>query len=127
LIAAAAKDPALAAVMTCARGSTTLPAAQTPGTLVRPVGSVVTQPFSSAPVASCCSRSPWPTAGRLRLRLAEHDLTLEPGEAAEFDTRLPHWFGSTGRGLVEILGLFGRQGERMHVRVRPRPRGKSSG
>jgi transcriptional regulator with XRE-family HTH domain len=66
-------------------------------------------------------------SGRLRLRLAEHDLTLDPGEAAEFDTRLPHWFGSTGRGPVEILSLFGRQGERMHVRARPRPRGRSSG
>jgi hypothetical protein len=35
------------------------------------------------------------------------------GEAAEFDTRLPHWFGSTGNGAVEILSLLGRQGERM--------------
>ena len=43
----AAAEPAPAAVMTWARGSTTLPAAQTPGTLVRPVGSVVTQPSSS--------------------------------------------------------------------------------
>ena len=31
--------------------------------------------------------------GRLRLLLADHDLVLEPGEAAEFDTRTPHWFG----------------------------------
>jgi hypothetical protein len=54
-------------------------------------------------------------------------LIADPGEAAEFDTRLPHWFGSTGQGPVEILSLFGRQGERMHVRARPRPRGKSSG
>ena len=28
--------------------------------------------------------------GRLRLRLAEHDVVLGPGEAAEFDTRVPH-------------------------------------
>lgn len=32
-------------------------------------------------------------SGRLRLVLADHDLILGPGEAAEFDTRLPHWFG----------------------------------
>ncbi|MFC0598743.1 helix-turn-helix domain-containing protein [Streptomyces palmae] len=57
--------------------------------------------------------------GRLRLVLAEHDLVLAPGEAAEFDTRLPHWFGSTGQGSVEVLSLFGPQGERMHVRARP--------
>lgn len=37
-------------------------------------------------------------SGRLRLVLAEHDVVLGPGEAAEFDTRVPHWFGSTGRG-----------------------------
>ncbi|MBH5334587.1 helix-turn-helix domain-containing protein [Streptomyces pactum] len=61
-------------------------------------------------------------SGRLRLVLADHDLVLEPGEAAEFDTRLPHWFGSTGEGPVEVLSLFGRQGERMHVRARPRRR-----
>ncbi|WP_344634003.1 XRE family transcriptional regulator [Streptomyces glaucosporus] len=61
-------------------------------------------------------------SGRLRLVLADRDLVLGAGEAAEFDTRLPHWFGSTGEGPVEILSLFGRQGERMHVRARPRAR-----
>lgn len=59
-------------------------------------------------------------SGRLRLLLAEHDLTLGPGEAAEFDTRLPHWFGSTGRGPVEVLSLFGKQGERIHLRAKPK-------
>jgi mannose-6-phosphate isomerase-like protein (cupin superfamily) len=61
--------------------------------------------------------------GRLRVVLGEQDLVLAPGEAAEFDTRVPHWFGSTGEGPVEFLSLFGAQGERMHVRARPsRPR-----
>ncbi|TQN27772.1 XRE family transcriptional regulator [Haloactinospora alba] len=59
-------------------------------------------------------------SGRLRLVLAEHDLVLDTGEAAEFDTRLPHWFGSTGDDAVEILSIFGRQGERMHIRAKPR-------
>ncbi|MEW2357199.1 XRE family transcriptional regulator [Spirillospora sp. NPDC029432] len=62
-------------------------------------------------------------AGRLRLVLAEHDLVLKPGEAAEFDTRVPHWFGSADDRPVEVLSLFGRQGERMHVRARPRGAG----
>jgi transcriptional regulator with XRE-family HTH domain len=62
-------------------------------------------------------------SGRLRLVLGEHDLVLGPGEAAEFDTRVPHWFGSTGEGPVEFLSLFGPQGERMHVRARPTRRG----
>ncbi|MFK0294542.1 helix-turn-helix domain-containing protein [Streptomyces sp. NPDC090442] len=61
-------------------------------------------------------------AGRLRLVLADHDLVMGAGEAAEFDTRLPHWFGSTGDGPVEVLSLFGRQGERIHVRAKPRSR-----
>lgn len=59
-------------------------------------------------------------SGRLRLLLGEHDVVLGPGEAAEFDTRVPHWFGSTGEGPVEFLSLFGPQGERMHVRAKPR-------
>ncbi|MFJ8085876.1 transcriptional regulator with XRE-family HTH domain [Streptomyces sp. SAI-170] len=59
-------------------------------------------------------------SGRLRLVLADHDLVLGAGEVAEFDTRLPHWFGTTGEGPVEVLSLFGRQGERLHVRARPR-------
>ncbi len=58
-------------------------------------------------------------SGRLRLVLGEHDVVLTAGEAAEFDTRVPHWFGSTGEGPAEFLSLFGPQGERMHVRARP--------
>ncbi|WP_405856803.1 XRE family transcriptional regulator [Streptomyces sp. NBC_01515] len=59
-------------------------------------------------------------SGRLRLVLAEHDVVLATGEAVEFDTRVPHWFGSTGEGPAEFLSLFGPQGERMHVRARPK-------
>ncbi|WP_217999322.1 helix-turn-helix domain-containing protein [Nocardiopsis trehalosi] len=61
-------------------------------------------------------------SGELRLLLADHDIVLRTGEAAEFDTRLPHWFGNAGRTPVEILSLFGPQGERMHVRARPKRR-----
>lgn len=60
--------------------------------------------------------------GRLRLVLAERDLTLPAGEAAEFDTSLPHWLGSADGGVVELLILFGPQGMRAHVhpgRYRP--------
>ena len=63
--------------------------------------------------------------GRLRLVLGEHDLILEPGEAAEFDTRTPHWFGATSSGPVEFLSLVGKQGERAHVRAAPKRRGPS--
>jgi transcriptional regulator with XRE-family HTH domain len=58
--------------------------------------------------------------GTLRLVLGEHDLLLEPGEAAEFDTRTPHWFGATSAGPVEYLSLIGKQGERAHIRATPK-------
>jgi transcriptional regulator with XRE-family HTH domain len=58
--------------------------------------------------------------GRLRVVLGEHDLVLTPGEAAEFDTRVPHWFGAADAEPVEFLSLFGRQGERAHLRARPK-------
>ncbi|POX36830.1 XRE family transcriptional regulator [Streptomyces sp. Ru73] len=60
--------------------------------------------------------------GRLRLVLGEHDLVLAPGEAAEFDTRVPHWFGAADAEPVEFLSLFGKQGERAHLRARPKPK-----
>ncbi|GGS56253.1 MULTISPECIES: helix-turn-helix domain-containing protein [Actinokineospora] len=58
--------------------------------------------------------------GRLRLVLGHHDVVLVPGEAAEFDTRVPHWFGPADGEPVEFLSLFGKQGERAHLRTRPK-------
>lgn len=58
--------------------------------------------------------------GRLRVILGGHDLVLAPGEAAELDTRVPHWFGPGDGKTVELLSLFGRQGERAHLRARAR-------
>lgn len=57
--------------------------------------------------------------GQLRVILGEKDFILKAGEAAEFDTRTPHWFGRATTHGVEFLSLFGPQGERMHVRARP--------
>lgn len=58
-------------------------------------------------------------SGRLLLALGEHDLVLTAGEAAEFDTRVPHGVANAGDRPVEWLALYGAQGERMHVRARP--------
>ena len=55
-------------------------------------------------------------SGRIRLVLGTRDLTLEPGEVVEFDTRTPHWIGNPGTTPAEVLAIFGPQGERMHVR-----------
>ncbi len=57
--------------------------------------------------------------GRLRLLVGERDLVLSSGEAAEFDTALPHWLGSADGGAVELLVLFGPQGTRAHLRAGP--------
>ncbi len=59
-------------------------------------------------------------SGRIRLRLGDQDFVLTEGEVAEFDTRVPHWFGNPGPGPAEALCLYGPQGERMHVRARTR-------
>jgi transcriptional regulator with XRE-family HTH domain len=52
--------------------------------------------------------------GRLRLRLGDDDLTVEAGEAVEFSTWTPHWFGAID-GPVELIALFGPSGQRVHV------------
>ena len=64
-------------------------------------------------------------SGRLRLLLGGHDLVLTPGEAAEFDTRVPHALLNPGPGPAEVLTLFGPQGERLHVRARPAERDRA--
>ncbi|MBG0562769.1 helix-turn-helix domain-containing protein [Actinoplanes aureus] len=57
-------------------------------------------------------------SGKVRLLLGEHDIVLTPGEAAEFDTRLPHLILNPGPEPAEVLNIFGPQGERLHVRAR---------
>ncbi|MGW4407479.1 helix-turn-helix domain-containing protein [Nonomuraea sp. NPDC004702] len=57
--------------------------------------------------------------GRLRLVLDDRDLTLPVGEAAEFDTSMPHWLGSADGGTVELLILFDPQGMRTHIHADP--------
>jgi transcriptional regulator with XRE-family HTH domain len=56
-------------------------------------------------------------SGRIRLVLGDQDWVLGAGEVAEFDTLVPHWFGSTGEGPAEILSIFTRPGEHMAVRT----------
>lgn len=58
--------------------------------------------------------------GCLRLVLGDAEFVLSPGEAAEFDTRIPHSFGSSDGDPVEVLSLFGKEGERVHLRAGPK-------
>lgn len=54
-------------------------------------------------------------SGHLRLLLGERDFTIKPGEAVEFSTWTPHWFGTVD-GPVEAIAIFGPHGEKLHVR-----------
>lgn len=53
-------------------------------------------------------------SGRMRLLLGDQDLTIEAGEAVEFSTWTPHWFGAID-GPVELIGIFGASGEKVHL------------
>lgn len=54
-------------------------------------------------------------SGHLRLLLGDRDFTIKPGEAVEFSTWTPHWFGTVD-GPVEAIAIFGPHGEKLHVR-----------
>ena len=66
-------------------------------------------------------------SGQLRLRLGDQEVHLRAGEVAEFDTHVPHFFANPGPGVTEVLSLFGPQGERLHVKARPRSGPRASG
>nr|WP_235483447.1 helix-turn-helix domain-containing protein [Leifsonia sp. Leaf325] len=55
-------------------------------------------------------------SGRVRLALGTEEIVLEAGEAAEFDTRMPHGNVSASMEPAEILNLLSTQGERVHLR-----------
>jgi transcriptional regulator with XRE-family HTH domain len=53
-------------------------------------------------------------SGRMRLILGDRDFTIKPGEAVEFSTWTPHWFGAVD-GPIEAVAIFGPHGERLHL------------
>ncbi|MFF2568586.1 helix-turn-helix domain-containing protein [Streptomyces sp. NPDC058084] len=115
-----AGDPRVRAKPIVRHGRTMYPLTRQPGGLQ--AYKVVQQPGAETPDPRVHEGYEWlyVLSGRLRLVLGEHDVVLGAGEAAEFDTRVPHWFGPAGDRPVEFLSLFGPQGERMHVRARPK-------
>lgn len=54
-------------------------------------------------------------SGRLRLRLGDQDLVLTRGEAAEFDTCVPHSLSAVGSRPAEVISIFDESGVRMHT------------
>lgn len=58
-------------------------------------------------------------SGRIRLSLDGRELVLGRGEAAEFDTRIPHSISAVGTRPAEVISIFNAAGERMHTYVAP--------
>jgi transcriptional regulator with XRE-family HTH domain len=53
-------------------------------------------------------------SGQMRLILGQRDFAIKSGEAVEFSTWTPHWFGAV-KGPVEAIAIFGPHGERLHL------------
>jgi len=76
-------------------------------------------PAEAAPEARIHDGYEWfyVLSGRIRLALDGTEHVIGRGEAAEFDTRLPHSISATADGPAEIISIFSATGERMHTRV----------
>ncbi|MFC7359798.1 helix-turn-helix domain-containing protein [Nocardioides astragali] len=98
------------------KGRTVIPLSREPGSMQAWKIVVPTTKVEPEPRAHDGHEWIYVLSGRVRLLLGEEDVVLEPGEVAEFDTRVPHWFGSTGETPAEMLSIFGRPGERMRHR-----------
>jgi transcriptional regulator with XRE-family HTH domain len=55
--------------------------------------------------------------GELRIALGDREHVIGAGEAAEFDTRVPHGFASATGEPVEVLNLLSPHGRRVEVRM----------
>ncbi|MDT4944853.1 MAG: hypothetical protein QOH14_1586 [Pseudonocardiales bacterium] len=115
------EDPRIHAHPLTRRGMTFLPLTRRPGGMQAYKVLIPTGRAPEKPDPQVHEGYEWlyVLSGEVRLVLREHDLVLRAGEAAEFDTRVPHWFDRAGAERVELLILFGPQGERVHVRARP--------
>jgi transcriptional regulator with XRE-family HTH domain len=111
-------DPRVRLKASKRNGRTVLPLTRQPGGVQ--AWKIIVPASNSTPQLKTHTGYEWlfVLSGRMRLVLGDHDLILGPGEVAEFDTRVPHWFGSDGDQPAEVLSLFGPQGERIHARAR---------
>jgi transcriptional regulator with XRE-family HTH domain len=62
-------------------------------------------------------------AGRLRLALVDQDHMLGPGDAAEFDTRVPHGYANAGDHPLELIVIFRNRDVPIPMRIRTVSRG----
>lgn len=54
-------------------------------------------------------------SGRLRLLLDNRELVLTRGEAAEFNTSIPHAMCAAGRRPAQVISIFSTEGILMHT------------
>jgi transcriptional regulator with XRE-family HTH domain len=99
------------------KGRTVIPLSREPGSMQAWKIVIPTSKVDPEPRAHDGHEWIYVLSGRVRLVLGSDDWVLEPGEVAEFDTTVPHWFGSTGEAPAEMLSIFGRPGERMRPRL----------
>ncbi|MEM9710817.1 MAG: helix-turn-helix domain-containing protein [Actinomycetota bacterium] len=95
--------------------------------LSRPTGSTVAlkmrlEPSDEPPDQRVHPGHDWffVTQGRVKLLLGERELTVETGEAAEFETMTPHAV-TTIDGPAELIMIFDRDGQRAHVHTETTP------
>lgn len=98
------------------KGRTVIPLSQEPGSMQAWKIVIPTSQVEPQPRAHDGHEWIYVLSGHVRLVLGPEDSVLEPGDVAEFDTRVPHWFGSTGEAPAEMLSIFGRPGERLRHR-----------
>lgn len=58
-------------------------------------------------------------SGKVWLQLGSQELALGPGEAAEFDTTVPHRMRAEGGRPAEVISIFNAAGERLHLHSAP--------
>jgi transcriptional regulator with XRE-family HTH domain len=112
-------DPRIRLKPGSVKGRTVIPLTREPGGVQAWKIVIPTSKVTPEPRAHDGSEWIYILSGHMRLVLGDQDSVLGPGDVVSFDTQVPHWFGSTGDEPVEILSIYGRPGERMHVRVEP--------
>ncbi len=110
-------DPRIRLKPSRAKGRTVIPLTRQPDGMQAWKIVIATSKVTPEPRSHDGSEWIYVLSGHMRLVLGDEDWVLGPGEVAEFDTRVPHWFGSTGGEPAEILSIFARPGETMTVRT----------
>lgn len=113
------RDPRLYPQPITRHGMTAIPLSHNPGGLQAFKNVLAAGPVGLEPEPRSHEGYHWlcVLTGRLRVVLGARDLVLGAGEAVEFDTRVPHWFGNAEPRVVEFLSVLGSSRSGIHVRT----------